>query len=329
MIADSVAEARGLVGYLDFAEGADEPFWRPPASSQGALVDQGAPPAAPRVPGAGGQPHARARVPRGPPPLDPGRQLPLRPLRLPRRRRRGTSGSASSSTAGTSSRSSSRTRSGSRASRRSTASSSRSPGADGRVRLVRLQGGESEERRRAHVRAARRAARRASPGSGSSRCCSRRPTTSMSWPPCWSGRRTASSSTGEAGGEAGARRSRGRRGARDRRGGHRARAARAGRGRQRRRAAAAGLGRRRQRRDRVRPSRTSASPCVADLTVVANKALVDPDTRARPCRLHAVRADGPAPGRADRERLRPSASGTASRSRCLDAGVRAREPTAR
>ena len=34
MIADSVAEARGLVGYLDFAEGGEEPFWRPPASSR-------------------------------------------------------------------------------------------------------------------------------------------------------------------------------------------------------------------------------------------------------------------------------------------------------
>lgn len=34
LIADSVAEARGLVGYLDFAEGADAPFWRPPSSSR-------------------------------------------------------------------------------------------------------------------------------------------------------------------------------------------------------------------------------------------------------------------------------------------------------
>lgn len=34
LIADSVAEARGLVGYLDFAEGAEAPFWRPPASSR-------------------------------------------------------------------------------------------------------------------------------------------------------------------------------------------------------------------------------------------------------------------------------------------------------
>ena len=34
MVASSVAEARGLVGYLDFAEGADAPFWRPPASSR-------------------------------------------------------------------------------------------------------------------------------------------------------------------------------------------------------------------------------------------------------------------------------------------------------
>jgi uncharacterized protein (DUF58 family) len=33
MIAESVAEARGLVGYLDFAEGGDTPFWRPPSSS--------------------------------------------------------------------------------------------------------------------------------------------------------------------------------------------------------------------------------------------------------------------------------------------------------
>jgi uncharacterized protein (DUF58 family) len=33
VIADSVAEARGLVGYLDFAEGTDVPFWRPPSSS--------------------------------------------------------------------------------------------------------------------------------------------------------------------------------------------------------------------------------------------------------------------------------------------------------
>jgi uncharacterized protein (DUF58 family) len=34
LIADSVAEARGLVGYLDLAEGADEPFWRPPSSNR-------------------------------------------------------------------------------------------------------------------------------------------------------------------------------------------------------------------------------------------------------------------------------------------------------
>ena len=32
MIADSAADARGLVGYLDFAEGDPEPFWRPPVS---------------------------------------------------------------------------------------------------------------------------------------------------------------------------------------------------------------------------------------------------------------------------------------------------------
>jgi uncharacterized protein (DUF58 family) len=32
LIADSAADARGLVGYLDFAEGDPEPFWRPPAS---------------------------------------------------------------------------------------------------------------------------------------------------------------------------------------------------------------------------------------------------------------------------------------------------------
>ena len=34
LIADSVAEARGLCGYLDLAEGADDPFWRPPSSSR-------------------------------------------------------------------------------------------------------------------------------------------------------------------------------------------------------------------------------------------------------------------------------------------------------
>jgi len=34
LIAESVAEARGLVGYLDFAEGPDDPFWRPPSSSR-------------------------------------------------------------------------------------------------------------------------------------------------------------------------------------------------------------------------------------------------------------------------------------------------------
>ena len=34
LIADSVAEARGLVGYLDLAEGADDPFWRPPSSNR-------------------------------------------------------------------------------------------------------------------------------------------------------------------------------------------------------------------------------------------------------------------------------------------------------
>lgn len=34
LIADSVAEARGLVGYLDLADGADAPFWRPPSSNR-------------------------------------------------------------------------------------------------------------------------------------------------------------------------------------------------------------------------------------------------------------------------------------------------------
>lgn len=34
LIADSVAEARGLCGYLDLAEGAHAPFWRPPSSSR-------------------------------------------------------------------------------------------------------------------------------------------------------------------------------------------------------------------------------------------------------------------------------------------------------
>jgi Protein of unknown function DUF58 len=33
-IADSAAKARGLVGYLDFANGDAEPFWRPPHSQQ-------------------------------------------------------------------------------------------------------------------------------------------------------------------------------------------------------------------------------------------------------------------------------------------------------
>jgi uncharacterized protein (DUF58 family) len=32
LIVDSVADARGLVGYLDFAEGAETPFWRAPQS---------------------------------------------------------------------------------------------------------------------------------------------------------------------------------------------------------------------------------------------------------------------------------------------------------
>jgi uncharacterized protein (DUF58 family) len=34
LIADSVAEARGFVGYLDFADGAEHPFWRPPSSGR-------------------------------------------------------------------------------------------------------------------------------------------------------------------------------------------------------------------------------------------------------------------------------------------------------
>jgi len=34
LIDGSVAEARGLCGYLDFAEGAEAPFWRPPSSSR-------------------------------------------------------------------------------------------------------------------------------------------------------------------------------------------------------------------------------------------------------------------------------------------------------
>jgi uncharacterized protein (DUF58 family) len=33
-IADSAAKARGLVGYLDYASGDEEPFWRPPHSQQ-------------------------------------------------------------------------------------------------------------------------------------------------------------------------------------------------------------------------------------------------------------------------------------------------------
>jgi hypothetical protein len=35
LIADSTAKARGLVGYLDYAHGRDEPFWQPPHSQQG------------------------------------------------------------------------------------------------------------------------------------------------------------------------------------------------------------------------------------------------------------------------------------------------------
>jgi hypothetical protein len=35
MIADSTVAARGLSGYLDFAEGGDEPYWRPPRSQHG------------------------------------------------------------------------------------------------------------------------------------------------------------------------------------------------------------------------------------------------------------------------------------------------------
>jgi hypothetical protein len=34
LIVDSAARARGLIGYLDFAEGGVEPFWRPPHSQQ-------------------------------------------------------------------------------------------------------------------------------------------------------------------------------------------------------------------------------------------------------------------------------------------------------
>lgn len=34
LITDSVREARGLIGYLDLADGADAPFWRPPSSSR-------------------------------------------------------------------------------------------------------------------------------------------------------------------------------------------------------------------------------------------------------------------------------------------------------
>lgn len=34
LIADSTAKARGLVGYLDYARGEQEPFWRPPHSQQ-------------------------------------------------------------------------------------------------------------------------------------------------------------------------------------------------------------------------------------------------------------------------------------------------------
>ena len=32
LVAESVAEARGLIGYLDYAEGGEQPFWRPPSS---------------------------------------------------------------------------------------------------------------------------------------------------------------------------------------------------------------------------------------------------------------------------------------------------------
>ena len=35
MIADSAVAARGLSGYLDFADGGDEPYWRPPRSQHG------------------------------------------------------------------------------------------------------------------------------------------------------------------------------------------------------------------------------------------------------------------------------------------------------
>ena len=42
LIAESVAEARGLVGYLDFAEGVEQPFWRPPrdASERWAITER-------------------------------------------------------------------------------------------------------------------------------------------------------------------------------------------------------------------------------------------------------------------------------------------------
>ena len=50
LIADSAQRARGLLGYLDYAEGGAEPFWRAAALAAGLLADEGEPPPARRLP---------------------------------------------------------------------------------------------------------------------------------------------------------------------------------------------------------------------------------------------------------------------------------------
>ena len=200
-VADSVAEARGLVGYLDFAEGEEAPFWRPPASSREpwSIRERHLQHPAYRAPE--DNLDAGARVPRGPPPLDSGRELPLRALGLPRLAGARDLGAGRRASLG----------------RRPDRGAGPDLGAE-------LPGGRRHRRatrRRRRPCAPRPPARRrvggaprrrtsrggthcstSSPGSASSPCSSRRPIASTCSPRCSSGRRTASSSTDGAGDEA-------------------------------------------------------------------------------------------------------------------------------
>ena len=105
LIVDSVDEARGLIGYVDYGRDARTCGWCPPATNRGAanIVEHDLPRACGSV--RTGRRRAGPRVPRHPPPLGARRQLRVRALRLPRRDAARCLGARARSRRGTSSRS--------------------------------------------------------------------------------------------------------------------------------------------------------------------------------------------------------------------------------